>query len=151
MRRRRGAYCSSGAGSAACLLDACWAWWPGSLLSPLVLVLRPCLQCFVALCHACSAPTPHPLPPLQDPGVASVQRIYKYFKRYNYKTIVMAASFRNVGEIRELAGWVGRCGGGGGGGMLCWQLAGLGWAGATWVLLLSWACCCAVQSAKVRC
>jgi transaldolase len=39
--------------------------------------------------------------------VASVQRIYKYFKRYNYKTTVMAASFRKVGEIRELAGWVG--------------------------------------------
>ena len=41
---------------------------------------------------------------LQDPGVKSVQRIYKYYKQYDYKTIVMAASFRNIGEIRELAG-----------------------------------------------
>ena len=41
---------------------------------------------------------------LQDPGVKSVQRIYKYYKQYKYDTIVMAASFRNIGEIRELAG-----------------------------------------------
>ncbi|KAK9819953.1 hypothetical protein WJX72_004354 [[Myrmecia] bisecta] len=40
----------------------------------------------------------------EDPGVKSVQKIYKYYKQYGYKTIVMAASFRNVGEIRELAG-----------------------------------------------
>lgn len=42
--------------------------------------------------------------PHEDPGVASVQRIYKYYKAHDYKTIVMAASFRNAGEIRELAG-----------------------------------------------
>jgi transaldolase len=42
--------------------------------------------------------------PQDDPGVKSVQKIYKYYKEYDYKTIVMAASFRNVGEIRELAG-----------------------------------------------
>jgi hypothetical protein len=42
--------------------------------------------------------------PTEDPGVASVQRIYKYYKEHDYKTIVMAASFRNAGEIRELAG-----------------------------------------------
>jgi transaldolase len=42
--------------------------------------------------------------PEEDPGVASVKRIYKYYKKYNYNTIVMAASFRNIGEIRELAG-----------------------------------------------
>jgi transaldolase len=41
---------------------------------------------------------------MQDPGVQSVQRIYKYYKQYKYDTIVMAASFRNIGEIRELAG-----------------------------------------------
>ena len=41
---------------------------------------------------------------VQDPGVKSVQRIYKYYKQYKYDTIVMAASFRNIGEIRELAG-----------------------------------------------
>lgn len=42
--------------------------------------------------------------PHEDPGVASVSRIYKYYKAHDYKTIVMAASFRNAGEIRELAG-----------------------------------------------
>jgi transaldolase len=42
--------------------------------------------------------------PREDPGVVSVKSIYSYYKAYDYKTIVMAASFRNVGEIRELAG-----------------------------------------------
>ncbi|KAL4420874.1 hypothetical protein ABPG77_002833 [Micractinium sp. CCAP 211/92] len=42
--------------------------------------------------------------PEEDPGVLSVKRIYKYYKKYNYGTTVMAASFRNVGEIRQLAG-----------------------------------------------
>jgi transaldolase len=32
----------------------------------------------------------------EDPGVQSVQRIFKYYKKYGYKTIVMGASFRNV-------------------------------------------------------
>jgi transaldolase len=39
-----------------------------------------------------------------DPGVQSVTRIYNYFKKFDYKTVVMGASFRNTGEIRELAG-----------------------------------------------
>jgi transaldolase len=39
-----------------------------------------------------------------DPGVQSVTRIYNYFKKYGYKTVVMGASFRNLGEISELAG-----------------------------------------------
>jgi len=39
-----------------------------------------------------------------DPGVISVKNIYNYFKRHGYKTIVMGASFRNVGEILELCG-----------------------------------------------
>jgi len=39
-----------------------------------------------------------------DPGVLSVTRIYNYYKRHDYKTVVMGASFRNVGEILELAG-----------------------------------------------
>ncbi|KAJ3370771.1 hypothetical protein GGF31_003795 [Allomyces arbusculus] len=39
-----------------------------------------------------------------DPGVVSVSRIYKYYKAHGYKTIVMGASFRNTGEITELAG-----------------------------------------------
>ena len=42
--------------------------------------------------------------PEEDPGVLSVQRIYHYYKKYNIPTIVMAASFRNVGEIQQLAG-----------------------------------------------
>ncbi|KAG2448953.1 hypothetical protein HYH02_005708 [Chlamydomonas schloesseri] len=40
----------------------------------------------------------------EDPGVLSVKRIYNYYKAHHYKTIVMAASFRNAGEIREIAG-----------------------------------------------
>lgn len=40
----------------------------------------------------------------EDPGVISVSKIYQYYKKYDYKTIVMGASFRNVGEITELAG-----------------------------------------------
>ncbi|EPS39673.1 hypothetical protein H072_6506 [Dactylellina haptotyla CBS 200.50] len=40
----------------------------------------------------------------EDPGVKSVQNIYNYYKKYGYKTIVMGASFRNTGEITELAG-----------------------------------------------
>ncbi|HZL57660.1 MAG TPA: transaldolase [Bryobacteraceae bacterium] len=39
-----------------------------------------------------------------DPGVLSVGAIYNYYKKYGYKTEVMGASFRNVGEITELAG-----------------------------------------------
>jgi transaldolase len=40
----------------------------------------------------------------EDPGVQSVTRIYNYFKKFGYKTVVMGASFRNIGEIEELAG-----------------------------------------------
>jgi len=40
----------------------------------------------------------------EDPGVASVKAIYDYYKKYGYKTIVMGASFRSIGEITELAG-----------------------------------------------
>lgn len=39
-----------------------------------------------------------------DPGVLSVQRIYRYYKTYGYPTVVMGASFRNQGEIEHLAG-----------------------------------------------
>jgi transaldolase len=42
--------------------------------------------------------------PAEDPGVKSVKQIYDYYKKYDYKTIVMGASFRNIGEIVELAG-----------------------------------------------
>ncbi|RJE24670.1 hypothetical protein PHISCL_02985 [Aspergillus sclerotialis] len=40
----------------------------------------------------------------EDPGVKSVQNIYNYYKKHGYNTIVMGASFRNTGEITELAG-----------------------------------------------
>jgi len=39
-----------------------------------------------------------------DPGVQSVTEIYHYYKKFGYKTVVMGASFRNTGEITELAG-----------------------------------------------
>jgi transaldolase len=44
------------------------------------------------------------IPPAEDPGVASVTDIFKYYKKYGYKTEVMGASFRKTGEIIELAG-----------------------------------------------
>ncbi|MEM0981665.1 MAG: transaldolase, partial [Cyanobacteria bacterium P01_H01_bin.58] len=42
--------------------------------------------------------------PTEDPGVQSVTSIYNYYKKFGYTTEVMGASFRNVGEISELAG-----------------------------------------------
>jgi transaldolase len=42
--------------------------------------------------------------PTDDPGVHSVVQIYNYFKKFDYRTEVMGASFRNIGEITELAG-----------------------------------------------
>ena len=46
--------------------------------------------------------TSYPAP--EDPGVVSVTTIYDYYKRHGHKTEVMGASFRNIGEITELAG-----------------------------------------------
>ncbi len=43
-------------------------------------------------------------PAHEDPGVLSVSRIYNYYKKFGYKTEIMGASFRNMGEIVELAG-----------------------------------------------
>lgn len=40
----------------------------------------------------------------EDPGVLSVTRIYNYYKQHGYSTVVMGASFRNTGEIEQLAG-----------------------------------------------
>jgi len=40
----------------------------------------------------------------EDPGVKSVKEIYNYYKKFGYNTIVMGASFRNIGEIIELVG-----------------------------------------------
>ena len=42
--------------------------------------------------------------PAEDPGVISVTEVYNYYKKFGYKTEVMGASFRNIGEITELAG-----------------------------------------------
>jgi transaldolase len=44
------------------------------------------------------------IPAKEDPGVLSVTTIYNYYKKFNYPTVVMGASFRNIGEIIELAG-----------------------------------------------
>jgi transaldolase len=44
------------------------------------------------------------IPADQDPGVASVTRIYNYYKKYGYRTQIMGASFRNVNQIVHLAG-----------------------------------------------
>ena len=41
---------------------------------------------------------------VDDPGVLSVTKIYNYYKKFDYKTVVMGASFRNISEIKELAG-----------------------------------------------
>ena len=43
-------------------------------------------------------------PSTEDPGVLSVTQIYNYYKKFGYQTEVMGASFRNIGEITELAG-----------------------------------------------
>jgi transaldolase len=44
------------------------------------------------------------IPAAEDPGVLSVRYIYNYYKKFGYNTEVMGASFRNIGEIIELAG-----------------------------------------------
>jgi len=43
-------------------------------------------------------------PLLEDPGVVSVTKIYNYYKKYDYKTVVMGASFRNTNQIKALTG-----------------------------------------------
>lgn len=43
-------------------------------------------------------------PPTEDPGVLLVKRIYNYYRKFGYDTEIMGASFRNTGEILELAG-----------------------------------------------
>jgi len=42
--------------------------------------------------------------PFDDPGVQSVTKIYNYYKKFGYKTVVMGASFRNAGEVKALTG-----------------------------------------------
>jgi len=48
--------------------------------------------------------SPEGYPSDKDPGVLSVSKIYNYYKKFGYKTEIMGASFRNIGEIIELAG-----------------------------------------------
>jgi len=48
--------------------------------------------------------SPKEFAPHEDPGVVSVTEIYEYYKQHGYETVVMGASFRNIGEIIELAG-----------------------------------------------
>lgn len=45
-----------------------------------------------------------PATPQEDPGVQSVTRIWRWYKRHGYDTVVMGASFRNIGQITALAG-----------------------------------------------
>ena len=45
-----------------------------------------------------------PISPVDEPGVILVKEIYYYYKKFGYKTEIMAASFRNIGEIIELSG-----------------------------------------------
>ena len=45
-----------------------------------------------------------PATPQDDPGVQSVTRIWQYYKRHGYRTVVMGASFRNTGQVLALAG-----------------------------------------------
>jgi len=47
---------------------------------------------------------PAPATPQDDPGVASVTRIWQHYKRHGYTTVVMGASFRNTGQVLALAG-----------------------------------------------
>jgi len=42
--------------------------------------------------------------PSDDPGVVSVTKVYNYYKKHGYKTVVMGASFRNIGEVKALSG-----------------------------------------------
>lgn len=46
----------------------------------------------------------HDFSSIEDPGVASVARIYRYYKKHEFQTVVMGASFRNLGQIEQLAG-----------------------------------------------
>ncbi|CCD24722.1 sedoheptulose-7-phosphate:D-glyceraldehyde-3-phosphate transaldolase NQM1 NDAI_0D04080 [Naumovozyma dairenensis CBS 421] len=43
-------------------------------------------------------------PPEDDPGLKSVERIYYYYKKHSYDTVIMAASMRNIGQVKQLAG-----------------------------------------------
>ena len=54
--------------------------------------------------HLAHDPSKKAYEPDEDPGVVSVTKIYNYYKKFDYPTVVMGASFRNAGEIKALAG-----------------------------------------------
>ncbi len=54
--------------------------------------------------HLAHKPEVKSYSPQDDPGVVSVTKIFDYYKRHGYSTVVMGASFRNVGEVLGLAG-----------------------------------------------
>lgn len=54
--------------------------------------------------HVANNPAKKTYEPLEDPGVVSVTSIYNYYKKFGHGTVVMGASFRNVGEVTALAG-----------------------------------------------
>ncbi|GHE40375.1 transaldolase [Vulcaniibacterium thermophilum] len=53
--------------------------------------------------HLANGGTP-PATPEEDPGVRSVRRIWQFYKRHGFPTVVMGASFRNIGQVLALAG-----------------------------------------------
>ncbi|MCZ3133207.1 transaldolase, partial [Acinetobacter baumannii] len=53
--------------------------------------------------HLANGGTP-PATPEEDPGVQSVRRIWHFYKRHGFPTVVMGASFRNIGQVLALAG-----------------------------------------------
>jgi hypothetical protein len=66
-----------------------------------------CALCFLSLCFGGRYKKEQNVAGFashEDPGCLSVKRIYNYYKKHGIKTIVMGASFRNKGEILELAG-----------------------------------------------
>lgn len=54
--------------------------------------------------HLANNPSKKSYEPQEDPGVVSVTKIYNYYKKFGHGTVVMGASFRNVGEVTALAG-----------------------------------------------
>ena len=54
--------------------------------------------------HVAKDPKIKECKPEEDPGVVSVTKIYNYYKKFGYKTVVMGASFRNIGEVILLFG-----------------------------------------------
>ena len=54
--------------------------------------------------HVANNPSKKSYEPQEDPGVVSVTKIYNYYKKFGHSTVVMGASFRNVGEVTALAG-----------------------------------------------